>query len=106
MRDILRGRLGFGGAIVSDDLTMEGARRIDGRALGYSEAAALALTAGCDLVLLCNRSAVDGGRDIDQLLEGLTHEQARGRSRPDPDSKSRRLALLPQTPPWPGTSSG
>ncbi len=99
LQDILRGRLGFGGAIFSDDLSMEGARRIDGRDLGYAEAAGLALAAGCDLVLLCNRSAVDGGRELDELLDGLLEAQSRGQWRADPDSEARRLALIPQTLP-------
>ena len=98
LKDILRGQLGFGGAIISDDLTMEGARGVDGRSLSYAEAGALALSAGCDLVPICNRSAVDGGRDVDELLAGLLEEQRRGWN-PDPDSETRRLRLLPQTPP-------
>jgi beta-N-acetylhexosaminidase len=101
LQDILRGRLGFGGAVFSDDLSMAGARRVEGRELGYAEAAALALSAGCDLVLLCNQSAPEGGRDLDALLDGLADLQARGRWQPDPGSEARRLALLPQTAPLP-----
>ena len=99
LQDILRGRLGFQGAVFSDDLSMAGARRVDGRELGYSEAAALALGAGCDLVLLCNPSAPDGGRAVDELLDGLADLQVRGGWQPSAASESRRLALLPQTPP-------
>ena len=98
LKDILRGQLGFGGAIFSDDLSMEGARHLDGGDLSYAEAAALALDAGCDLVLLCNQS-VDGGQALETLLDGLAEQQALGRWQPDPDSEIRRLALLPQTPP-------
>jgi len=98
LKDILRGQLGFGGAIFSDDLSMEGARHLDGGQLTYAEAAAQALSAGCDLVLLCNQS-VDGGEAVDDLLDGLTAGQAAGLWQPDPDSEARRLALLPQTPP-------
>jgi beta-N-acetylhexosaminidase len=101
LQDILRGRLGFGGAVFSDDLSMAGARRVDGRELGYAEAAAMALSAGCDLVLLCNQSAPEGGRDLDALLDGLADLQAQGRWQPDPSSEARRLALLPQTAPLP-----
>lgn len=99
LQDILRRRLGFQGAVFSDDLSMAGARRVDGRELAYADAAALALDAGCDLVLLCNQSAADGGRAVDELLDGLAERQARGAWQPSAASESRRLALLPQTPP-------
>jgi beta-N-acetylhexosaminidase len=100
LNDILRLQLGFTGAVFSDDLSMEGARHLQGGELTYAEAATLALGAGCDLVLLCNQS-VDGGQAVDALLDGLTDAQAQGRWHPDPDSEARRLALLPRTPPLP-----
>lgn len=101
LQDILRSQLGFDGAIFSDDLSMEGARRIDGQVVSYTEAAVAALQAGCDLVLLCNQSLGDGAA-VDELLDGLSAQQAQGRWQPSPESESRRLALLPQTPslPW------
>jgi beta-N-acetylhexosaminidase len=98
LKDILRGQFGFTGAIFTDDLSMEGARHLDGATLTYTEAAALALDAGCDLVLLCNQS-VDGGAAVDELLAGLSRAADEGRWHPDPDSEQRRLAMLPQTPP-------
>ena len=100
LQDILRSQLGFDGAIFSDDLSMEGARRIDGQVVSYTEAAVAALQAGCDLVLLCNQSLGDGAA-VDELLDGLAAQQAQGRWQPSPESESRRLALLPQTPPLP-----
>ncbi len=99
LRDILRTQLGFGGAIFSDDLTMEGARHLEGRSLPYDQAAAMALNAGCDMVLMCNQSHVEGGRALDALIDGLQRLAEQGRWRPDADSEARRLALLPQTPP-------
>ena len=99
LKDILRGQFGFTGAVFSDDLSMEGARHVAGRStLSYAEAAALALDAGCDLVLLCNQS-VDGGAAVDELLDGLLAEAERGHWHFDPDSEQRRLALLPSSPP-------
>lgn len=100
LQDILRSQLGFDGAIFSDDLSMEGARRIDGQVVSYTEAAVAALQAGCDLVLLCNQSLGDGTA-VDELLDGLSAQQAQGHWQPSPESESRRLALLPQTPPLP-----
>ncbi len=98
LQDILRGKLGFDGAIFSDDLSMEGARRIDGALVSYTEAAVVALQAGCDLVLLCNQSLGEGTA-VDELLDGLAAEQQQGRWQPSADSEARRIALLPQTLP-------
>ena len=100
LREILRGRLGFQGAVFSDDLSMAGARRIDGREVTYAEAAAMALNAGCDMVLLCNQS-VDGGEAVDSLLDGLQAAQDGGQWQPDAASQARRLDLLPLAPPLP-----
>ena len=100
LQDILRRQMHFDGAIFSDDLSMAGARRIDGAMVSYTDAAIAALEAGCDLVLLCNQSLGDGSA-VDELLDGLAEAQARGRWQPSVDSEARRLALLPQTLPQP-----
>ncbi len=97
LRHILRGDLGFTGAIFSDDLSMAGAR-VAGSTL---DGALAALGAGCDLVLLCNQSLVDGGAALDGLLAGLVAAGEAGRWMPDGDSEARRLDLLPLTPPLP-----
>ena len=94
LNDILRGKLGFRGAIFSDDLSMAGARRIDGHQVTYTQAAVAALYAGCDMVLLCNQSMGDG-TEVDQLLEGLQQALQRGEWVPRYASEERRLALLP-----------
>ena len=99
LKDILRLQLGFNGAIFSDDLSMAGARRMAGAEVTHAEAAAVALNAGCDLVLLCNQSAADN-RAIDELLDGLVDAQAQDHWQPDPDSEARRIDLLPQTAPF------
>lgn len=99
LNDILRGQLGFQGAIFSDDLSMAGARQIEGRDVSYAEAAVVALQAGCDMVMLCNESVnSEGGRAIDELLEGLEAARARKQWRASEASEHRRLALLPASP--------
>jgi beta-N-acetylhexosaminidase len=100
LKEVLRQQLGFTGAVFSDDLSMEGARRIGGAVVTYSEAAAVALNAGCDMVLLCNQS-LDGGAAVDGLLDGLQAAQGDGRWQAQPDSEQRRLDLLPQSAPLP-----
>ena len=98
LKDILRLQLGFNGVIFSDDLSMEGARHIAGAQVSFADAAAVALEAGCDLVLLCNQSAT-GSVVLDDWLSGLEQLRSSGHWRADPDSEARRCALLPQTPP-------
>jgi beta-N-acetylhexosaminidase len=98
LKAILRQQLGFTGAVFSDDLSMEGARHIGGTVVSYSDAAAVALNAGCDMVLLCNQSTGDGTA-VDALLDGLAEAQVAGTWQADPDSEARRLDLLPQTAP-------
>jgi beta-N-acetylhexosaminidase len=95
--EILRGRFGYTGAVCCDDLSMEGAR-VAGSPV---EGGIAALNAGCDLVLLCNQSKVDGGRPVDELLDGLQAALDAGRWQASETSEGRRLDLLPQAAPLP-----
>lgn len=97
LQNVLRGTLGFGGAIFSDDLSMAGARHLDGHEVSYTEAAQAALHAGCDMVLLCNQS-LGKGQAVDELLQGMSEALLKDQWIPDEVSEQRRRALLPVAP--------
>ena len=73
IQDILRTRLGFEGAIFSDDLSMEAARQ--GGTL--TQAATAALEAGVDMVLICNQPD-EAGKVLD-ALRFMPSEESRQR---------------------------
>jgi beta-N-acetylhexosaminidase len=81
---MLRDEIGFQGVIFSDDLSMEGASV----AGGVIEGANAALSAGCDMVLICNSPD-----KADELLSGLKFKTTPASRQ----SELRIASLLPQS---------
>ncbi len=79
LKDVLRDRLGFKGLVFSDDLTMKAAA-----ADTITERAQRALSAGCDMVLVCNDPDA-----ADELLATLAWERT-----PEFDRRLSRLAPM------------
>jgi beta-N-acetylhexosaminidase len=67
LENILRQRFGFQGAIFSDDLSMEAA----GIAGSFGERAHAALSAGCDMALVCNH--LDGAIEAAEYIKGFSN---------------------------------
>jgi beta-N-acetylhexosaminidase len=78
IRDVLRGELGFQGVVFSDDLSMGGAAAAYGDVVTRARQA---LSAGCDMLPVCNNRA-----SVIELLAGLKIE-------PQPASSPRLVRL-------------
>ncbi|MBS0289460.1 MAG: beta-N-acetylhexosaminidase [Proteobacteria bacterium] len=84
LQAILRQKLGFKHTIISDDLSMEGAKGIG----SYGQRTNQALEAGCDFVLICNNR-----QGAIEALQSVNHKH--------PLSQKRRSNLLAQGEPLP-----
>ena len=78
IRDVLRGELGFQGVVFADDLSMGGAAAAYGDIVTRAREA---LSAGCDMLPVCNNRA-----SVIELLQGLNRE-------PEPASSLRLIRL-------------
>jgi beta-N-acetylhexosaminidase len=94
--ELLRGTLGFGGVLFSDDLEM---RAMDGLG-GFGASALAAVRAGCDLLLVCSRGDAQA-----EVHEALTSAIASDETFADRCRQAARrgLALRRIFPPCPGT---
>lgn len=92
LQDILRAKLGFNGAIFSDDLSMEAARA--GSTLTNRDGA---LAAGCDMVLICNQPD-EAGKVLEQLRFTPTKASQQRIKQMRPRGKALRWSKLQSQP--------
>jgi beta-N-acetylhexosaminidase len=88
---LLRGRLGYTGLVVTDDLLMGAVSQ----RYGVEEAAILALRAGADVLLISANSPKEEGRAAERVIAEIRRALADGRlSRPQVQAALRRLAAF------------
>ena len=99
LQEILRKKIGFRGVIFSDDLSMEGA----GVAGSFADRAEAAISAGCDMVLVCNKPEA-----AIQVLESRESKPLPDQSRFAALNGRRRLGWseLPRHPQWIAAEAG
>ena len=99
LQEILRKKIGFRGVIFSDDLSMEGA----GVAGSFADRAEAAISAGCDMVLVCNKPEA-----AIQVLESRESKPLPDQSRFAALKGRRRLGWseLPRHPQWIAAEEG
>ena len=95
LQGYLRETCGYDGVLFSDCLTMEGAAAVG----GYPERAQAALSAGCDVILVCN-NPVGAGEVLNYLQEqgGEPHSERFPSMRPQ--GRALSMAELKQLPRW------
>ena len=91
---ILRQRLGFNGAVFSDDLNMAAA----GMAGSFIDRANIALNAGCDMVLVCNNR--EGAIEVLDHLDWVQEEKSVERLRHMQKKKDFTFETLKQSEKW------
>jgi beta-N-acetylhexosaminidase len=90
--DLVRGELGFDGVLFSDDLEMKAIQ------LPAGEAAVLAVSAGCDALLICSREDLAEEAHAALVREAETSTTFRARCE---EAHSRFLAMRRRLPPRP-----
>jgi len=94
LQQILRQKLNFQGVIFSDDLSMHAA----GESISFAEKAQKALTAGCDMVLVCNH--VDAAQQVLSALENYSNGVSQTRIIRMQGKKTLDRAALMSSPQW------
>ncbi|HEY8073321.1 MAG TPA: beta-N-acetylhexosaminidase [Labilithrix sp.] len=93
--DLVRGALGFEGVLVSDDLEMQAISH------GTGEAAVLAVSAGCDMLLVCSRPDLAEEAHAALVREAESSPAFRARCE---EAAARGLAMRRRVPPAPVAS--